>query len=92
MKFVTVALVVGLLGSSASAQAATTSKIGMAHARAIALKAAPGKIVDAEYEKEAGGWRYSFDIRQGKRIHEIGVDAFTGRILEDKFEGPGSRD
>jgi len=92
MKFVTVALVIGLLGSSASAEAAGASKIGMAHARAIALKVAPGKIVDAEYEKEADGWRYSFDIRQRKRIHEIGVDAFTGRIVEDKFEGPGSRD
>lgn len=92
MKIVSFALVAGVLGWGASADAAAAGKIGMTHARAIALKAAPGKIVDAEYEKEAGGWRYSFDIRQGKRIHEIGVDAFTGRIVEDKFEGLGSRD
>ena len=92
MKMIAVAVVAGLLGSGMSAEAAPARKFGMAHARAIALKAAPGKIVDAEYEKEGGGWRYSFDIRQGKRIHEIGVDAFTGRIVEDKFEAPGSRD
>lgn len=58
----------------------------MGQARAIALKAAPGKVIDAEYEKEAGAWRYSFDIMQGKRIHEIGVNANTGKIVEDKYE------
>jgi uncharacterized membrane protein YkoI len=68
------------------------ARITMARARAIALKAAPGKVVDAEYEKEAGAWRYSFDIRQGKRIHEIGVSAMTGKIVEDKFEGVKDKD
>jgi len=60
----------------------------MAQARSIALKAAPGHVADAEYEKEKGAWRYSFDIRQGKRIHEIGVDANTGKIVENSFEDP----
>ncbi|MBW8753176.1 MAG: PepSY domain-containing protein [Sphingomonadales bacterium] len=64
----------------------------MAQARAIALRRAPGKIKDAEYEREGGGWRYSFDIVQGNRIHEIGVDAATGRIVEDAFEPLGSKD
>lgn len=68
------------------------AKIGMARAKAIALRAAPGKIVESDYEKEKGGWRYSFDIRQGKRIHEIGVDAFSGRIVEDSYEKPGEKD
>ena len=68
------------------------AKITMAQARGIALRAAPGKIADAEYEKEAGAWRYSFDIRQGRRIHEIGVDANTGRIVENKFEGLHDKD
>ena len=36
--------------------------------------------------------RYSFDIRQGNRIHEIGVDVVTGRIVEDKFEALNARD
>ena len=68
------------------------AKLSMAQARAIALEKAPGKIADAEYEKEGGGWRYSFDIRQGQRIHEIGVDANTGRIVEDKYEGRDDKD
>jgi uncharacterized membrane protein YkoI len=68
------------------------ARISIAKARAIALRAAPGKIVDAEYEKEAGAWRYSFDIRQGKRIHEIGVSATTGKIVENKFEGLKDKD
>ncbi len=69
-----------------------TTTLGMAKARAIALKAAPGRVQKAEYEKEGGGWRYSFDIRQGNRIHEIGVDAHTGKIVEDKFEALGDKD
>jgi len=42
-------------------------------------QARTGQDRRCEYEKEGGGWRYSFDIRQGKRIHEIGVDANTGK-------------
>jgi len=68
------------------------ARITMAQARAIALRRAPGRIVDSEYEKEAGAWRYSFDIRQGRRIHEIGVSAGTGKIVEDKFESLHERD
>lgn len=76
----------------ATAAPPPAAKLTMAQARTIALKLAPGKIKDAEYEKEGGGWRYSFDIRQGKRIHEIGVDANTGKIVENKFEGLRDKD
>ena len=68
---------------------APTAKLSMAQARAIAMKLAPGKVTKQEYEKEGKGWRYSFDILQGKRIHEIGVDANTGKIVENVFEKPG---
>ena len=74
------------------AATAPRAKVSMGQARAIALKTAPGKVIDAEYEKEAGAWRYSFDIRQGKRIHEIGVNANTGKIVEDKYEGLKDKD
>lgn len=66
--------------------------ITMAQARAIALKAAPGHVEKAEREHEGGGERYSFDIRQGNRIHEIGVDVATGKIVEDKYEALHARD
>lgn len=42
--------------------------MGIAQARAAALRAHPGKLMDEELEKEPGGsgLRYSFDIRNGK--------------------------
>jgi len=93
MKIITTALVaVTAISTGALAAQAPLAKLTMAQARAIALKRAPGKIADAEYEKEGGGWRYSFDIRQSRRIHEIGVDANTGRIVEDKYEGLHDKD
>jgi len=87
-----------LLGSVVSAHAYTgeklarDAKVGMTEARAIALKAHPGKITDEELEKESGGsgLRYSFDILAGKVTHEVGVDAQSGKVLENKEEGPNS--
>lgn len=68
------------------------AKVGMEQARAIALKAHPGKITDEELEQEKGGsgLRYSFDIKQGKVTQEVGVDAKTGEVLENAPEGPNA--
>lgn len=69
---------------------AGNAKVTIAQARQIALKAHPGKITDEELERESGGsgLRYSFDIKNGSRTHEVGVDAATGNVLENKMEGP----
>ena len=69
---------------------ASQAKVGITEARAIALKAHPGKITDEELEKEKGGTglRYSFDIKRGSVTQEVGVDAQTGKVLENKKEGP----
>lgn len=66
------------------------AKVTITQARQLALKAHPGKITDEELEREAGGsgLRYSFDITNGSRTHEVGVDAATGKVLENKTEGP----
>ncbi len=68
---------------------AKNAKVSIAEARAIALKAHPGAITDEELEREAGGTglRYSFDIKSGTSTHEVGVDARTGRVLENAREG-----
>jgi len=65
------------------------AKISIAEARAIALKAHAGKITDEELEREQGGsgLRYSFDIKSGSVTQEVGVDAMTGRVLENAEEG-----
>ena len=64
------------------------AKVSLAEARAIASKAYPGKITDVELEKETGGsgLRYSFDIQRGTVTHEVGVDAVTGKVLENSID------
>lgn len=68
---------------------AKDAKISLDQARAIALKTYAGEIVSQELEKEKGGsgLRYSFDIKNGKVTHEVGVDAKTGKVLENSVEG-----
>ena len=66
------------------------AKVPLAAAETIALKARPGQIIDRELEKEAGGsgLRWSFDIKSQGKTFEVGVDARTGKVLENKAEGP----
>ena len=66
------------------------AKISLAQARSTALAARPGQITDQELEKERGGTglRYSFDIKSKGKTFEVGVDARTGKVLENKAEGP----
>jgi uncharacterized membrane protein YkoI len=68
---------------------ASKAKITIDEARAIALKARPGTITDEELEKEKGGsgLRYSFDVKSGNVTYEIGIDAQTGKVLENSKEG-----
>lgn len=77
---------VGLKGGNLAPQAHVT----LAAARATALAARPGVITDQELEREGGGsgLRYSFDIRSQGKTFEVGVDAVTGRVLENGVEGP----
>jgi len=85
----TLAVVAFSASASPGEDLASMAKIQMPQARQIALKAYPGKIVKEELEKENGGsgLRYSFDIANGKSTHEVGVDAKTGKLLENSVEG-----
>jgi uncharacterized membrane protein YkoI len=80
------------LGSVATASSAPRPRISKARAEAMALKIAPGKIISSEYEKEGGGWRWSFDIQQKGHVQEIGIDGRTGRVVENKSEGKVDHD
>ena len=86
-----VALIAGTLPAMAytGQELAKQAKVSITDARASALKAFPGKITDEELEKENGGsgLRYSFDIKRGKVTQEVGVDAQTGKVLENAREG-----
>lgn len=75
-------------GSYDGSQMASMAKVSMKQATAIALKAYPGTITDKELEKEKGGsgLRYSFVIKKGDVSHEVGVDAMSGKVLENDME------
>jgi uncharacterized membrane protein YkoI len=64
------------------------AKLSTKQAREAALAAYPGKIVDEELEKESGGsgLRYSFVIVNKNAMHEVGIDARTGKVLENSVE------
>ena len=87
----TIALVVATIPAMAytGQNLAKGAKVSLTEARAIALKAHSGKITDEELENEKGGsgLRYSFDIKRGSVTQEVGVDAKTGKVLENKKEG-----
>lgn len=74
----------------AGAELLPMAKVTLAQARATAVRAHPGKIIDQELEKEDGGTglRYSFDIKANGKTFEVGVDARTGKVLENSTEGP----
>jgi hypothetical protein len=80
----------GVVSAYTGEELAKDAKVTLSEARAIALKAFPGKITDEELEKEKGGsgLRYSFDIKNGGVTHEVGVDAKTGKLVENRVEGP----
>ena len=67
---------------------APRAKVTMDEASAIALKARAGKITDRELEQEKGGsgLRYSFDVQANGVTYEVGVDAITGKVLENRRE------
>lgn len=95
-------LIVGTLAVAAVAAAALPAmaytgqryakdaKVSLQQAEAVAAKAVPGgQITDRELEKERGGsgLRYSFDVRSHGKAREIGVDAMTGKLLENAADG-----
>jgi uncharacterized membrane protein YkoI len=95
--YFTAAVLVGASGAIAAntsqfagANLLPMAKVTLAKARSTALAARPGQITDQELEKERGGTglRYSFDIKSKGKTFEVGVDARTGKVLENKAEGP----
>ncbi len=65
------------------------TRISMEQAQKTATQAQAGTIESKELEHEGGKWVYSFDIRGSDRmIHEVQVDAKSGKIVSQKIETP----
>ncbi len=64
------------------------AKVSEADAKATALAAHPGTVVETEYELEADGKAsYEFDILEAdKEEVKVEVDATTGKIVEKSYE------
>ncbi|NDU85538.1 MAG: PepSY domain-containing protein [Ferrovum sp.] len=93
-KLVISVLAVGLLSNAGLAlaykgdQYAKEAKLTIEQARAAAIKAYPGDILEEELEHKLGGsgLRYSFDIRANHLTHEVAIDAKTGTVLQNERE------
>ncbi len=75
--------------SDIPAELAKEAKVTLEEARKTALAAVPGGTLQSEeLEREKGKLIYSFDIKVGKKpgIQEVGVDAVSGKIVENKHE------
>ena len=64
------------------------AKVSEADAKATALAAHPGTVVETEYELESDGKAsYEFDILEAdKEEVKVEVDAVTGKIVEVDYE------
>jgi uncharacterized membrane protein YkoI len=74
--------------ASTDAKWTAKAKIAEADAKATALKAFPGTVVETEYEIEPNGSAsYEFDIKgaDGKE-YKVEVDATTGKVVESSTE------
>ena len=90
----------GLLGATAVTAAAPAhfagaellpqAKVTLAQARETAVRARAGVITDQELEKERGGTGLAIPStsRARGKTFEVGVDARTGKVLENDAEGP----
>lgn len=91
------AAVLGLLAAPAFAYTgqalARKAKVSLHQAEMAAKKVLPGgRITDRELEREKGGsgLRYSFDVAVKGKTHEVGVDAMSGKVIENSIEGPNA--
>jgi hypothetical protein len=79
-----------ILVAAAHAQTPTSNtvkpRITMKQAEQTALAKERGTIKSSELEKEHGRLIYSFDVQTTDGIHEVNVDAMTGKVVEDTKE------
>jgi len=73
-------------GSASQSAMRKEAKVTMEEAQKAALAKESGKIRSKELEREKGRLIYSFDIKMADGLHEVNVDAMTGKVIEDTVE------
>ena len=87
------AVIAAIAASYPGQQYERHASIAVAQARSTVMRLIPnGTIVAQELEREDGGsgWRYSFDIKTAHGTREVGIDAKTGKVLENSIEPAAS--
>ena len=73
----------------ARAEMPPANVIPQAKAEEIALKVSTGTIKESDLELENKVWIYSIEIEgKDRKVHEVNIDALTGKIVENKVETP----
>lgn len=73
--------ILALLGSGAAQGVHPHVKVTANQAKAVALKKYSGKIEGKiNLENEDGAWQYAVNVRSGKTLREVMVNAMTGKI------------
>ena len=55
--------------------------VGGAAARRAARHSVHGRVLSSKLENEDGKLQYAVIVRKGRTLHEVAVDAHTGRVL-----------
>lgn len=73
----------------AGAELLPRADITLTEAEITALRVRPGSIKARELQKEksGGGLRYTFTVTDRGKDYEVGVDARTGKVVENRLEG-----
>ena len=66
---------------AAAAQAAIPAPIGIVRAVGMAERVLPGRALEAELETRGGGHVYEVEMLADGRLHDVLIDARTGRHL-----------
>ncbi|MNB85906.1 Peptidase propeptide and YPEB domain protein [compost metagenome] len=78
--------------SDAAASASGTQLITAAKASEAALAAVKGKVTDVDLDRDNGTAVYEVEIRNGRISTEVGVDAYTGKVLYKDVDSDDDND
>jgi hypothetical protein len=82
--YIALSMLVAMPGLAHAKETPPANRISIEKARSVATNAYSGKIQGEELEFEGGKWIYSFDLKtsKDKNVHEVHVDALTGKVLD----------
>lgn len=68
------------------------TEISSKSAEEIALKAAPGKVIEVEHEKHSGVSVYAVEIQTADGLREVTLEAKDGKILSNVLKSQHDSD